>query len=164
VDCYLKAREITGDPDFFRNCGRSAAKYKSFENWHVIARTISGPVAAINYLPEVIPDWNDTKIFELVRPARFSMMDQKVRGTLKYNCHPEIDPCDDYCSDQHILGLTFHVGSQCADPRNWDKGLRECGRRFKAFPTLEMVNIGGGFPVYDRTFRDNPSCRADVFK
>jgi ornithine decarboxylase len=45
-------------------------------------------------------------------------------------------------------GLTFHVGSQCADPTNWDKGLKECGKLFKAFPSLEMVNIGGGFPVY----------------
>jgi len=117
VDCYLKAKEITGDPDFFRNCGRSAAKYKSFENWHVIARTLSGPVAAVNYLPQVIPDWNDTKIFELVTPARFSMIDQKVRATIKYTFHPHIDPCDDYCSDPHILGLLEAI------PQNWPRSL-----------------------------------------
>jgi len=129
VACYLKAKEITGDPNFFRNCGRSAAKYKSLENWHVIARTVSGPVAAINYLPEVIPDWNDTKIFELVKPARFSMIDQKVKATLKYTFHPEIDPCDDYCSDPHILGLLEAI------PQNWPGSLL---RPWQPLPFAEL--------------------------
>jgi signal transduction histidine kinase len=129
VSCYLKAKEITGDPDFFRNCGRSAARYKSFENWYIIARTLSGPVPAINYLPEVIPDWNDTKIFELVRPARFSMIDQKVKATLKYTFHPEIDPCDDFCSDPHILGLLEAI------PQNWPGSLL---RPWQPLPFAEL--------------------------
>jgi hypothetical protein len=29
VQCYLKTKEVTGDPNVFRNCGRSSAKYNN---------------------------------------------------------------------------------------------------------------------------------------
>jgi ornithine decarboxylase len=46
-----------------------------------------------------------------------------------------------------IYGLTFHVGSQCHSPYNWRAGIVQCAELFKQFPELEMINIGGGFPV-----------------
>jgi ornithine decarboxylase len=46
-----------------------------------------------------------------------------------------------------IKGITFHVGSQCSSPYNWKSGIRECGKIFKKFPELEMINVGGGFPI-----------------
>jgi len=46
-----------------------------------------------------------------------------------------------------IHGLTFHVGSQCHTPSNWHAGIAQCAELFKQFPELEMINIGGGFPV-----------------
>ena len=46
-----------------------------------------------------------------------------------------------------IHGLTFHVGSQCSSPSNWRAGIAQCAELFKQFPDLEMINIGGGFPV-----------------
>jgi len=49
-----------------------------------------------------------------------------------------------------VLGLTFHVGSQCSSPDNWCTGLRDCGKLFRRFPDLRIVNLGGGYPVnYD---------------
>ena len=49
------------------------------------------------------------------------------------------------------MGLTFHVGSQCRDPRSWRDAMltmaelwREAARRGLALRTL---NLGGGFPV-----------------
>jgi ornithine decarboxylase len=47
----------------------------------------------------------------------------------------------------NVSGLTFHVGSQCSFPDNWRAGLQECGRLFRQFPGLKMVNLGGGYPV-----------------
>lgn len=47
----------------------------------------------------------------------------------------------------HILGLTFHAGSQCSSPENWRAGLRDCGILFRQFPELKVVNLGGGYPV-----------------
>ena len=46
-----------------------------------------------------------------------------------------------------IYGLTFHVGSQCHSPLNWRAGIVQCAELFKQFSELEMINIGGGFPV-----------------
>ncbi|HDP73615.1 MAG TPA: hypothetical protein ENN46_01510 [Candidatus Woesearchaeota archaeon] len=49
-------------------------------------------------------------------------------------------------------GVTFHVGSQCRSVSNWQKGIRESARVFKACREkgieLSIVNIGGGFPIH----------------
>ena len=44
-------------------------------------------------------------------------------------------------------GLIFHVGSQCSNPDNWKAALRECGKLFRQYPSLKVINLGGGFPV-----------------
>jgi len=47
-------------------------------------------------------------------------------------------------------GLTFHVGSQCTDPRAWARAIRQCGELMAVLAGrgvhLEMLDIGGGFP------------------
>jgi len=50
-------------------------------------------------------------------------------------------------SGLYIYGLTFHVGSQCLSPSNWRAGIVQCANLFEQFSELEMINIGGGFPV-----------------
>ncbi len=137
VQCYLKTKEITGDPNTFRNCGRSASKYKSIGNWKEIAKSISGPTAAINILPNITPDWNDTKIFELVQPAKFNPLERKVEAIIRYTFHPHIDPCDDYCSDPHILGLLEAI------PTNWPRHL------WRPWKTLPMGEVQQMLVQYD---------------
>jgi len=51
-------------------------------------------------------------------------------------------------------GLTFHVGSQKMDPAAWDGPIRQCARIMTELAAdgirLEMLDLGGGFPVrYD---------------
>jgi len=47
-------------------------------------------------------------------------------------------------------GLTFHVGSQCTDPRAWARAIRQCGELMAILAEsgvqLELLDIGGGFP------------------
>ncbi|MEO7836327.1 MAG: type III PLP-dependent enzyme [Acidimicrobiales bacterium] len=47
-------------------------------------------------------------------------------------------------------GVTFHVGSQCADPNAWPRAIAQCGVLFgmlhRQGVTLQMLDIGGGFP------------------
>ncbi len=49
-------------------------------------------------------------------------------------------------------GLTFHVGSQCANPYNWDAALDKAARLWemaaKAGLKLNLLNIGGGYPIH----------------
>ncbi|MFC2016542.1 sensor histidine kinase [Chloroflexota bacterium] len=113
VQAYLKTKEVSKDPNAFRNCGRSAASYGSFGPSEFIAKTLGGPTKAINNLPSFFPEWNDTKLVELVRPAKFSRSDKKMKETLMYKFHSDIEPHDDYCSDPHILGLLEAI------PQRW---------------------------------------------
>jgi len=56
-------------------------------------------------------------------------------------------------------GVSFHVGSQMKDPEAWDAAVAQAAWIFKecesAGVTLNMLNIGGGFPTRYR--RDIPS-------
>jgi ornithine decarboxylase len=49
------------------------------------------------------------------------------------------------------IGLTFHVGSQSASPETWSSAFETAGRVMLELRRegiiLEMLNIGGGFPV-----------------
>ncbi|MCG8528807.1 MAG: type III PLP-dependent enzyme, partial [Opitutales bacterium] len=50
-----------------------------------------------------------------------------------------------------LVGVTFHVGSQCLNPDNWRRGIRTARAVFEAMKALgitaQLLNIGGGFPA-----------------
>lgn len=47
-----------------------------------------------------------------------------------------------------LLGLSFHVGSQCTDPLAWRSALALSGAVIRdAGVALDVLDIGGGFPV-----------------
>jgi ornithine decarboxylase len=46
------------------------------------------------------------------------------------------------------LGVSFHVGSQCLDPLAWRDAIRIAGEVIRAADvTVELLDVGGGFPV-----------------
>lgn len=59
-------------------------------------------------------------------------------------------------------GVSFHVGSQQRDLRQWDIALATCAEIFRACEekgvALKMVNMGGGFPT--RYLKDVPTSQA----
>lgn len=61
-------------------------------------------------------------------------------------------------------GLCFHVGTQVPTPDPWCAGLADAGRLLLAARAVglpvDMVDIGGGFPVDEQTY---PGASADVF-
>src|SRR5271165_5982863 len=55
-----------------------------------------------------------------------------------------------------VEGLSFHVGSQCTNPKNYSQALHLAGGIFAEAKTrgfeLKLLDIGGGFPAhYDET-------------
>lgn len=47
-----------------------------------------------------------------------------------------------------LLGLSFHVGSQCLDPLAWRRALSLAGKVMHAAGvTIDVLDVGGGFPV-----------------
>ena len=72
----------------------------------------------------------------------------------KFGCVPEM--AVDVLERAHALGLvahglSFHVGSQQRDPRQWDGALRASAAIFRDLAErgieLQMLNLGGGFPT-----------------
>lgn len=46
------------------------------------------------------------------------------------------------------VGLCFHVGSQCLEPAAWERALERAGQVIaNAGVELDMLDVGGGFPV-----------------
>src|SRR5690606_27128150 len=66
--------------------------------------------------------------------------------------------------DRNVVpyGLSFHVGSQQRNPAQWDAALATAAGLFaeleEAGVTLDMVNLGGGFPTRYR--QDVPPAEA----
>ncbi|MDO8438045.1 MAG: type III PLP-dependent enzyme [Nitrosomonadaceae bacterium] len=50
-----------------------------------------------------------------------------------------------------LAGVTFHVGSQCRNPQNWQEGITRAKKVFAdmrhAGLNPRLLNIGGGYPV-----------------
>lgn len=49
------------------------------------------------------------------------------------------------------IGLSFHVGSQCLNPANWENAIRACGDVWRQATArgfhFNFLDIGGGFPA-----------------
>ncbi|MGA3302407.1 MAG: type III PLP-dependent enzyme [Methylovirgula sp.] len=58
-------------------------------------------------------------------------------------------------------GLSFHVGSQQRNPKSWDASLKASAAIFRDLAergiTLQMVNLGGGFPT--KYLKDVPAVK-----
>jgi len=55
------------------------------------------------------------------------------------------------------IGVTFHVGSQCMDPEDFVRSIHSVGEIIrKAGAKLDMLDIGGGFPVFIRGWNRYP--------
>ncbi|HMO29600.1 type III PLP-dependent enzyme [Enterovirga sp.] len=83
----------------------------------------------------------------------------------KFGCEPDL--AIDVLEHAHRLGLeaygvSFHVGSQQANPEAWDGALASASRIFRELAErgirLSMVNLGGGFPT--KYLKDVPAVEA----
>ncbi len=73
----------------------------------------------------------------------------------KFGCKPEIAEDLLVRSKNYGLrphGISFHVGSQQKDPKQWDAAIAEAASLFHALERkgvqLELVNLGGGLPAH----------------
>jgi ornithine decarboxylase len=92
---------------------------------------------------------------ELLLRVSFRSPDAKVDLSKKFGCTPEA--ARELLVLAHdlgirIKGLSFHVGSQAADPRKHVEAVHACGaiiawNKQAGLPPLSVLDIGGGFPV-----------------
>jgi len=85
----------------------------------------------------------------------FRSPDAKVDLSRKFGCEPEAALTLLQQAAElgiHIKGLSFHVGSQALEPTKHVEAIQACvaiirTAAVKGLPALEVVDIGGGFPV-----------------
>lgn len=92
---------------------------------------------------------------ELLLRVSFRSPDAKVDLSKKFGCTPDaarelLVMARDL--GIRIKGLSFHVGSQAADPRKHVEAVNACGaiiawNKEAGLPPLSVLDIGGGFPV-----------------
>ncbi|MBC3767120.1 type III PLP-dependent enzyme [Neptunicella marina] len=92
---------------------------------------------------------------QLLLRLSFRSPDAKIDLSKKFGCDPAVamallQQAADW--GIRILGLSFHVGSQCAEPTKHVEAIRSCGgiimqAEALGLPALSIVDIGGGFPV-----------------
>lgn len=92
---------------------------------------------------------------ELLLRVSFRSPDAKVDLSKKFGCTPEAArELLVLARDRgiRIKGLSFHVGSQAADPRKHVEAVLACAdiiawNQAAGLPPLRVLDIGGGFPV-----------------
>ena len=95
----------------------------------------------------------------------FRSEDAEVDLAKKFGCAIEdAYPLLDLAQQQglRIIGLSFHVGSQCGSPRAFVGAINDCRllmerARLAQLADLQMLDIGGGFPVAYATEPAPPS-------
>lgn len=93
---------------------------------------------------------------ELLIRLSFRNADAYSDLSKKFGCSP--DKAVELIQQAHTLGirikgLSFHVGSQTADPQKYVTAIQTCGEVFRrvqelGLPKLSTLDIGGGFPVH----------------
>ena len=69
--------------------------------------------------------------------AKLGMNPNKVPELYNVACDRGLNP----------FGITFHVGSQCLNVKNWEEGIKEAASLFNNLKRLDTLNIGGGLPI-----------------
>lgn len=106
----------------------------------------------LNELEKFIPYRHEA---ELLIRLSFRNADAFSDLSKKFGCNPE--GAINLVRHAHrlgirIKGLSFHVGSQTANPEKYISAIRTCGEVFQqvtelGLPKMETLDIGGGFPV-----------------
>lgn len=92
---------------------------------------------------------------ELLLRLSFRSPDAKVDLSKKFGCTPEAAPAllaQAAALGIRVKGLSFHVGSQALEPTKHVEAIRACTEIIaetaqRGLPPLEVLDIGGGFPV-----------------
>ena len=108
---------------------------------------------------------------ELLLRVSFRNPSAVVDLSRKFGCEPAaVPPLLELARSLgvRVTGLSFHVGSQVADPAKYVEAIGACARTHRAshasgLAELEMLDIGGGFPIPYRgeTVPIGEFCRAD---
>jgi len=106
---FRRAKELVGDPDFYFNCGASAARLRSWGRFHTFARFFASPADGFNRLPFFGKNFTDAKDIEIIAPPSYDRGLKKVRSLLKVEFRSYFDPNKDYIRDPYLRGIISSI-------------------------------------------------------
>ena len=106
---FRRAKELSGEPYFYFNCGASSAVLGSWGRFDYFKRVFAGPDEGFKNLPFFNSNINDTKDIEVVRPPFHDRSSKKVRVILKVQYHEDVDVEKDYICDSYRRGMVSSI-------------------------------------------------------
>lgn len=106
---FRRARKLTGEPDFFFNCGLSSAQLRSWGRFHYFVRVFASPVDGYKRLPFFNKNFNDTKDIEIIHPPAYDPSLKKIKTVLKITFHEDFEPDADYMGDAFMRGILSSI-------------------------------------------------------
>ena len=115
---FRKAKELTGERDFYFNCGASSANLRSWGRFDYFVRVFASPADGFKKVPFFNRTLNDTKEIEVIVPPAYDKTIRKIRTILKILYNKDIDVNKDYLTDPYRRGIISAI------PTIWDSILQ----------------------------------------
>jgi class 3 adenylate cyclase len=116
-EIFRRAKRLAGDPDFYFNCGASAATLHSWGRLGHFKQLFSGPSDGIRLLPFFNKNFNDTKDIDLIHMPRYDKKLGKTRAVIRVKFHQDHDANRDYIGDPYLKGIISFIPTLWGLPR-----------------------------------------------
>jgi ornithine decarboxylase len=168
---YLKSLKIPPERIMYGTSVKPASHIKEFYHYG-IDRFAFDSLSELEKIAQVAPKARVYCRMNVNDSGSIYRFSEKF-GTSKNNIAPLLERARDL--GLHPYGISFHVGSQAGNEKAWTYALENLVEPMehlqKAGITIEMINIGGGFPChtyasseYEFTLKDISTYALQTFK
>ena len=109
MEISWRAKRLTGDDNFFYNCGFSSAELQSWGRLRYFTRVWSSPSDAIKRISFFSKTFSDIKEFEVISPPEYHPNLGKVCARLKIEYHDDFDANLDYQYNAFVAGIISSI-------------------------------------------------------
>ncbi len=106
---FIRARERVNEPNFFYNCGLSAARLQSWGKLQYFAKLFLSPSDGFKKLPFLNQTFNDTKIINVLKPPSYDKSQRLMRITISIKYNDGFDPNEDLMGDLYTQGIIASI-------------------------------------------------------
>jgi adenylate cyclase len=106
---FRKAKEMVDEPDFYFNCGLSAARLHSWGRLDHFVPIFTSPSDGFRRLPLFNRQFTDTKHIDVLIPPSYDKTFRKMRTLLGIRHHEDVDVHDDYLGDPYSRGMISSI-------------------------------------------------------
>ncbi|HUU40978.1 MAG TPA: adenylate/guanylate cyclase domain-containing protein [Desulfatiglandales bacterium] len=106
---FRKAKDLVGDPDFYFNCGASAATLQSWGRFGYFIQLFASPDDGIKRLPFFNKNFNDTKEIDIIKFPTFDKKLKKMHAIVRVKFHEDQDANKHFISDSYLTGIISFI-------------------------------------------------------